>query len=712
MILKEFWARLDKPCRMLVVGLLVVLIGSFLAGLFHTSFYSVKISRIEFETERGTLTGLLYMPKGAGPDDPRPVIVTTHGYLNSKEMQDAPAIEMSRRGYIVLALDMYDHGDSRWANPIPPGGHFGTFWIYSQLDAANYMYDQPFTKKDADGNAYIAVSGHSMGGFSSFIAMYFDELAALQKGYRTIYTGISVGSDFSYARAVASQEQFQAAFGSRTVGMIAAHYDEFFFNKSDEEKTAQEKAITGTVVFKDFPATNSGKAFLGLAPSDPDGQAGQFYTVQSGDLVVDGQVLRGSEQGRRIIYTPREIHPWNHFSKTTTAHLIEFYTEAFAGVTSPNQARVNLSPNNQIWWLKETFNLVALIGFFITVLAIAQIVITLPFFKNAVVPVPEPVGGIKSDTARRIYWLIAIAVTLLPAIYFPGLINKNPDAMRSLIWGTYIITALAIVWVVSAFTRQNEGDAPAVIVRRAVVILIFGAALAIWLVRAQSFLNLGSYFNQPTTNQIAYWGVASGLIAALVNVIAYYVDRQIKGAEFASYGIVMKPMVIVASLAAAVVSIILGYIVLWLMQWIFGVDFRIWTLAVRTFKVEHFRTAMRYLPYFFVFYAINTIAVNANTRGLKRGSCLTAVLLNAGGLALWLLYQYGRLFAVGVAAYPDQTLNGILLFALTPILAIAAVYARKLFDKTGNIWLAAFLNSILFTMITAANTAMFWNLMS
>ena len=67
-----------------------------------------------------------------------------------------------------------------------------------------------------------------MSGFSSFIAMYFDELAALQKGYRTIYTGISVGSDFSYTRAVASQEQFQAAFGSRTVGMIAAHYDEFF----------------------------------------------------------------------------------------------------------------------------------------------------------------------------------------------------------------------------------------------------------------------------------------------------------------------------------------------------------------------------------------------------------------------------------------------------------------------------------------------------
>jgi len=44
-------------------------------------------------------------------------------------------------------------------------------------------------------------------------------------------------------------------------------------------------------------------------------------------------------------------------------------------------------------------------------------------------------------------------------------------------------------------------------------------------------------------------------------------------------------------------------------------------------------------------------------------------------------------------------------------LGIAGVYARKLFEETGNVWLAAFLNAILFTMITAANTAMFWNLM-
>src|SRR5690606_1879026 len=181
---------------------------------------------------------------------------------------------------------------------------------------------------------------------SSFIAMNMDEMAALQNGYRMIYSGISVGSDVYFSHAVASQEQFQAAFGYLAVGMIDAHYDKLFSNKSEAEETAKEKASTGKVVYKDFTATNSGKAFLGLDPSYPAGEAGRFYTVDSGPVTVNDLEVRPSQQGRRIIYTPSEIHPWNHFSRETTANLIEFYTTAYAGVTSPGQTKADLSPHH------------------------------------------------------------------------------------------------------------------------------------------------------------------------------------------------------------------------------------------------------------------------------------------------------------------------------------------------------------------------------
>ena len=120
---------LKKPYGLLIAALVLIVLGSFLAGLLHTSFYAVKIKRIQLPTERGTLTGQHNKPTGAGPADPRPVIITTHGYLISKEMQDAPAVEMSRRGYFVLALYIFFHGDSRLSHPIPPGCYFGTFWI-------------------------------------------------------------------------------------------------------------------------------------------------------------------------------------------------------------------------------------------------------------------------------------------------------------------------------------------------------------------------------------------------------------------------------------------------------------------------------------------------------------------------------------------------------------------------------------------------------
>ena len=163
----------SRTVVVLAIAVALMLLGSIFAQMFNTSFYKVKVSRISFDTDSGTLSGLLYMPKGVDASNPHPTIVTTHGYLNSAEMQDETAIEMSRRGYVVLALDMYDHGHSH-GNADNTGGFFN-FWPTSLWDAAQYMYSQDYVAKDAQGNGQIAVSGHSMGGFSSEMAIYLDE---------------------------------------------------------------------------------------------------------------------------------------------------------------------------------------------------------------------------------------------------------------------------------------------------------------------------------------------------------------------------------------------------------------------------------------------------------------------------------------------------------------------------------------------------------
>ena len=103
-----------------------------------------------------------------------------------------------------------------------------------------------------------------------------------------------------------------------------------------------------------------------------------------------------------------------------------------------------------------------------------------------------------------------------------------------------------------------------------------------------------------------------------------------------------------------------------------------------------------------------SVADLTNTKDVKgwKGT-LYAMFLNAGGLVLFLAYQYGKLFLTGTAAVPTLALQPILLYGLIPSIALAAVFTRKIYAKTNNVWLAAFLNSILFTLITVANTTLY-----
>ncbi|MBQ6527373.1 MAG: alpha/beta hydrolase [Clostridia bacterium] len=286
------------PLRLLVLSLVLVFCFSFLASVFHSGMFSVNISRISFDTANGQLSGLLYMPKGADASNPRPAVIVTHGYLNSAEMQDANAVELSRRGYVVLALDMYDHGHSNINEsvyePYAPYGAFlmtwAPFWINSMNDAVQYMYDQPYVLKDESGNGIIGVTGHSMGGFSSTMAVYYDETAFAETGIRKIKANLTEGSDFSYSGIFGvTADVFNQSGGGRILGKVAAQYDEFFFGAPDDP--------AGTVRKKNYVATPDGLTFL----QQETAQADTWYDTSDG--------------GKRIIYQPAQTHPWNHFSK-------------------------------------------------------------------------------------------------------------------------------------------------------------------------------------------------------------------------------------------------------------------------------------------------------------------------------------------------------------------------------------------------------------
>ena len=210
---------------MLCAALTLILLGSILASVFNSGSGAVKVSRISFDGGHGQLSGLLYMPKDASADNPKPTIIVTHGYLNSAEMQDANAIELSRRGFVVLALDQYDHGHSALNHDVySDTSFFGVwlpFWANSMNDAVQYMYEQPYVLKAEDGSGIIGVTGHSMGGFSSTMALAMDEQQAAESGVKKVYAGLTEGSDFMYTAFVGIDAAAADALGGDLPGVLS-----------------------------------------------------------------------------------------------------------------------------------------------------------------------------------------------------------------------------------------------------------------------------------------------------------------------------------------------------------------------------------------------------------------------------------------------------------------------------------------------------------
>ena len=662
------------PHLLLICALVLVLVGSIFAQMFNTSFYSVKVDRISFETERGTLSGLLYLPKGASESDPRPTVVVTHGYLNSAEMQDANAIELSRRGYVVLALDMYDHGHS--AGNEANTGAFFSFWPYAQYDAACYMYEQPYVLKDEAGNGIIGVTGHSMGGFSSSMAMFHDETAFAEKGYRVIYASLSEGSDYQWSSYLGLTPEVAAAnHGGRIVGKVAAQYDEFFFNADGN--------TGGTVVKKDFVSTTAGKTFL----EQENGEPGVWYDAADG--------------GKRIVYQPAETHPWNHFSKTTTGHAVEFYNTAFEGYNEG----LNLLPGgDQIWIYKELFELVALIGLMLAVVPVVMLLTKLPFLSGAKTEALAPAASVSGVNAKLGTLALMLCCILLPGILFPTLMDKNLTSEPMM----FICDAGAIFALVGlAAIALAKGDKK--LVGGGLIMAIAGVGLV--LMTTLPTYGDSPFWSAPTVNQIGFWTLACTAISALFMSTIYVVSKAKQGLTFKNYGLVFKPMAILAGLCTAAITVVALYVVVFIIDAIFKTDFRIWVFAFKTFEFSVLPAAFRYMPTFILYYIISSaaICINTNTEKLQGfKGYLVAMLLNAGGITVYLIRQYGTLFATGVAAHPTQALSSILLVAMVPTLAIAACFSRALYKRTGNIWTPAFLNGILMTIMTVANTCVYY----
>ena len=309
-----------KAKHLLIISVLVCLLSSIGASLFQTNFGQVEYHDMTFVTESGhELDALLLVPKTATKDNKAPAIVVSHGWYNNREMQDLNYVEYARRGYVVLAISMYGHGDSEviesnswWDDENNANGLY---------DGVKYVASLPFVDENK-----IGVTGHSNGALAC-------REAVLQDGDGLISAALLVSNDAVYED---ENGNFYNQFGSRDAAIVACQYDEFFHRVDGNPP-------------REYINQSTAQSFLHFG-IDPTGlekrSAGEFYTQN-----IDG------EDAIRAIFNPAITHPWAHFSTIVVSFSVDFFDRALG---APNP----IANGNQIWQFKAFFNALGVAGFF------------------------------------------------------------------------------------------------------------------------------------------------------------------------------------------------------------------------------------------------------------------------------------------------------------------------------------------------------------
>ena len=343
-----------------IAGVILILAGGLLAHLTQTSG-GIRIQDIRFKGATGnTMSALLYIPPNATAQTPAPGVLAVHGYINSRETQDGFAIEFSRRGYVVLAIDQTGHGYSD-----PPAFANG----FGGPDGLAHLRSLDFVDKNN-----IGLEGHSMGGWAILAAA-----TAMPNDYKsTVLEGSSTGKPFA-AEGTPSWP--------RNVALVFAQYEEF------------SNLMWGIERARDVTQSPKLWALFGTqGPVEP----GKVY----------GDIAQGTA---RVLYTPAITHPAEHISHQAIGYSLDWFARTLQGGTPR-------PPEDQIWFRKELGTLVALIGFVALLLGVFDGLLELPAFSR--LRLPEIADGTMPAhfAAKGQRWTVAFVLSaFIPALtYYPA----------------------------------------------------------------------------------------------------------------------------------------------------------------------------------------------------------------------------------------------------------------------------------------------------
>lgn len=696
--------RVQASVIVLIIALLGMIITSAIGANISNCGGAVRTEEITFTTDVGaTSHAKLYIPETATAETPAPAILLCHGYTASLDAMEPNAIELSRRGYVVMALDLYGHGDST----LPPDGYMQAEMGYVENyapDLGTYSALQEFAKLDYVDLTKIGMLGHSMGTAAIQEGAYI-AYAKWTAAYTAAYTeALGAGQDEATAAGTAYYAAMSAGIvlpgsmvltgynyntrnGDATSSSFLTYYDVTAENALFPLYAAPVNMCTIQGTYDEFSGllwgvedssqyTTSFKfaAGTGGATNMESGTYFMYGDASATPLSREEAVAAAASaaytmQPIRAAYSFEGTHSDTYYDETAISYGIEFFDITLrGGVTT-------IDPTEQVWHGRAACGLIGLICTLVAFVALALALLHIPFFatiKRPEAPSLSTVNGGKGVLKYAILYIIF----LLPA-------------------------PLLYYWLVGyPYYMQPQ-----------------------WFKFVTKFMP-NSFFNMAPMNSLMLFNIVVGVIFLVLYLLVFFLIARKAGGRFENTGLKLPVVQVLKSLLLAVISFAAVYAVVYLCYAFSGTYFSFFKFNIMPMNAEHWLAFFKYLPVWILFFLLVGFIYNSLTRINNAPAWVSYLLIavvSCGGLAVMFAYDYGKLFSTGVRgiqyipgttsaewiastgmSYPTA-LAGIMLFGLLFILPITAVMNRVCAKKTGSVWLGSFLTALIVLVFTISH---------
>ncbi|MCR5068141.1 MAG: hypothetical protein K6A14_08805 [Erysipelotrichaceae bacterium] len=661
----------------LIIWLVMVLmtIGCiFYGNLVQTDFGKVDVTVSSIDVDGGSITYKLYKPRTATAENPAPAVLLLHGYQNDKDTCDAYCIELSRRGFVVMAIDEYGHGSTTvsmikrgYVNHVVKTNYGldseeeGTFKKIGGskryrllMNFSNLSFFDERYSTDEEGNKitdssmggiaayrYLAdmefvdpmrmgVSGHSMGTWASWSVA-----AGLCEARNSKGIDITPRATVLQAGELFTDDAYDYnLIYFNNVMLITAKYDEFNYFR-DYQNTVSDKLLESSLR----------KDFLGIS------ETGKWNTTY-------GDFSDGSARRCELLITNHRLATHSHQAVTST---VDWFANAL-------EQPITLDSSSHTYMNKEWTQLAATLLAVFSLIPLAEFFLSTSLFANVADQVPDRPYRLKKGLGLMKGLLVTMLISGLTYPFMTqlghALLPLPENIFRMTIgngfigWYGLLAIILLIMTVVSYFRSKKKGI-------------------------PMDFMDLG--FARNRNSHRFDWGL------------------------------------LFKSLLLAVLLFVAMYLVTFLCQTLFKLDLRFIWPFFRGFTVDRLIQFGVYLPLYILYFilansrVIAQMPVKATTR---KGSLaflanwIIVALGMIGGVLLIVLLEYIPFFAnlgPGADLLFGSTFGGpfmSLMIVLVPQVLVFSVLATWFYRRTGNVFTGGILIAMLACWIITGGSAM------